>query len=175
MLTPHLAIVVEGPGPRRPADPALIRDIITDLRRQHAYADGLISALIERLQQDDAALESAARLIVCELLTERGAREAARALPMPRSRPAQRKERQERQEQTRQQAKHLAGQVKRSILMEMPTAFGKPLGDLTEAEGRQLAGWQTALFAGIGDRRLRDVKSEADLQAAWTSSMANNA
>jgi hypothetical protein len=57
--------------------------------------------------------------------------------------------------------------VKTIVLMELPTAFDKPLGDLNEAEGHQLAGWQASLFKGIGNSKLRDVKSEPDLQAAW--------
>jgi hypothetical protein len=60
--------------------------------------------------------------------------------------------------------------VKSIVLMELPTPFDKPLGDLTEAEGRRLTGWQSSLFAGIGNKRLRDAKSEAELRAAWKKS-----
>lgn len=62
--------------------------------------------------------------------------------------------------------------VKNIVLMELATPFGKPLGDLTGAEGRRLTGWQRLLFAGIGNKRLRDVKSEAELQAAWKLSVS---
>ena len=57
------------------------------------------------------------------------------------------------------------------VLMEMPTPFGKPLGDLTEAEGSQLTGWHASVFNGIGNHPLRDVKTEAELQAAWRASV----
>jgi hypothetical protein len=53
------------------------------------------------------------------------------------------------------------------VLMNLPTPFGKPLGDLNECEGRKLSGWQATVFNGVGKRKLRDVKSEADLQTAF--------
>jgi hypothetical protein len=68
-------------------------------------------------------------------------------------------------------AKTILAAAKAIALMELPTPFGKPLGDLTEAEGHELTGWQASLFDGIGDQRLRDVKSEKDLQAAWRASI----
>jgi len=57
--------------------------------------------------------------------------------------------------------------MKNIVLMELPTPFGKPLGDLNEMEGCKLSGWQSMLFAGIGKRRLRDVKSEKSLHEAF--------
>jgi hypothetical protein len=57
--------------------------------------------------------------------------------------------------------------IKRIVLMELPTPFGKPLGDLNEAEGCKLTGWQATVFAGIGKQKLRDARSEADLHKAF--------
>jgi hypothetical protein len=62
--------------------------------------------------------------------------------------------------------------VKKIVIMEMPTAFldsnGKPrpMGDLNETEGLQLTGWQASLYKGIGNSKLCEAKSEADLWAA---------
>jgi hypothetical protein len=62
--------------------------------------------------------------------------------------------------------------VKGIVLMELPTALTdangnpRPLGDLNEAEGNQLTGWAMAVFDGIGKRKLRDARTEAELQTA---------
>jgi hypothetical protein len=54
------------------------------------------------------------------------------------------------------------------ILMNLPTPFGKRLGDLTGKEGRKLAGWMGRAFKGVPDNaRLIDVKSEAALRELW--------
>jgi hypothetical protein len=87
-----------------------------------------------------------------------------------RSRPAARLT-PEQQQAAAKRAETIEAAVKQIVLMELPTPFGKPLGDLTEAEGRQLTGWQASLFDGLGDKRLRDAKSELDLQAAWEAAI----
>lgn len=61
--------------------------------------------------------------------------------------------------------------IRQIVLMELPTPFDKPLGDLTESEGKQLTGWHAKLFEGIGNRKLREARSENDLQAAWRNAL----
>ena len=57
--------------------------------------------------------------------------------------------------------------IKKLVLMELTTPFNKPLGDLNEAEGCKLTGWQATVFTGIGKQKLRDARTEADLHAAF--------
>ena len=50
--------------------------------------------------------------------------------------------------------------------MEMSTVFGKPLGKLTGAEGRQLDGWQSEVFKDVCDADVLDnVKTEEEAHA----------
>jgi RNA polymerase-binding transcription factor DksA len=59
--------------------------------------------------------------------------------------------------------------------MEMSTAYGKPLGQLTGAEGRQLDGWQSAVFEHVGDAEvLEDVKTEEELHAIHDRSVLSS-
>lgn len=65
-------------------------------------------------------------------------------------------------------AKDRLSALSHTILMNLPTPFGKPLGELTGREGRKLVGWQSQAFKGVGDtKRLRDVKSEIELRKIW--------
>jgi hypothetical protein len=59
-----------------------------------------------------------------------------------------------------------AKRADRTVIMEMSTVFGKPLGKLTGAEGRQLDGWQAEVFKDVGDADVLDsVKTEEELHA----------
>lgn len=80
-------------------------------------------------------------------------------------------QRQQETQQAQQRAEQTVDTIRQIVLMELPTGFGKPLGDLTESEGMQLVGWQASLFAGLGNKRLREAKTEADLQAAWKAAV----
>jgi hypothetical protein len=50
-----------------------------------------------------------------------------------------------------------AKRADRTVIMEMSTVFGKPLGKLTGAEGRQLDGWQAEVFKDVGDADVLDA------------------
>ena len=61
----------------------------------------------------------------------------------------------------------IINRLKKIVLMEMPTPFGKSLGDCNEVELRQMGGWVVAVADGVGRKHLRDVKSESDLRNAF--------
>jgi hypothetical protein len=59
-----------------------------------------------------------------------------------------------------------AKRADRIVIMEMSTVFGKPLGKLTGAEGRQLDGWQSEVFKDVCDADVLDnIKTEEELHA----------
>jgi endogenous inhibitor of DNA gyrase (YacG/DUF329 family) len=61
-----------------------------------------------------------------------------------------------------------AKRADRVVIMEMSTAYGKPLGKLTGAEGRQLDGWQAEVFKDVDDADVLDtVKTEEELHAIY--------
>jgi hypothetical protein len=77
------------------------------------------------------------------------------------------------EERKRHEAEHqkrtssIAQKIKQITLMEMPTPYDKPLGDLNEAECLKLGSWYAAVGKGVGNKHVRTVKTEADLHAAF--------
>jgi hypothetical protein len=58
--------------------------------------------------------------------------------------------------------------IKKIFLMELPTPYDKPLGDLNEVECLKLGGWYATVGRGVGNNQVRSVKTEADLQKAFS-------
>jgi hypothetical protein len=156
-MMPHLAIVAEGPGPRRPADPALIREIVADLRRRHSYATAMITALRERLEQDSEALASAAALIICVLTTDTGRLARQRATPEQRT---------TRREETRQKAKQLAVRARELILLDMLMPNKKRMRNCTGAEMKEFGVAYFEIAKRVGDENtVGTVLSEPEVKA----------
>jgi hypothetical protein len=154
---PHLAIVAEGPGPRRPADPALIREIVADLRRRHSYATAMITALRERLEQDSEALASAAALIICVLTTDTG-QLARRSYTTP-------EQRKNRQEETRTEAKKQAKLVVAKVLLNLMMPNNKQMRHCTGAEMKGFGVAYAEIAKRVGENTVGAVLTEAEVRA----------
>jgi hypothetical protein len=163
----HLAIV-EARAPARPPDPNLIREILGELRPRYAYTHSLISALAERLEQDRAALASAAAYIVCTSLTDGG--RFARPPARPQS-PEQRQGRQERRQETKRQAKRLAAKVKATLLLDTVVTLlsgeEKPLRFCYGGEIEALGIAYSRIAERVGDAMVGEVLCEPEVKALF--------
>jgi hypothetical protein len=117
----NLAVVADSP--RQPKDlRERVRELLEEVRagRRLAGEDVLVEGLVERLQEDHAASEIAARFIIRSTLTAAATRERQRT-----NTPSI-EERRRRQEATRAQAKAIAERVKEAAILDTEIN-GEPL------------------------------------------------